>query len=47
MTENLTLYRHLGDREDDRRTENGLKRVFFSEALGHPSPSQTASKETQ
>ena len=40
MTENLTLYRNLGYREDDRRTENGLKRVFMSKL---PSPSETSS----
>jgi ribosomal protein S18 acetylase RimI-like enzyme len=34
MTENLTLYPRLGYREDDRRTENGLKRVYFSKLLG-------------
>jgi ribosomal protein S18 acetylase RimI-like enzyme len=33
MTENLTLYSRLGYREDDRRTENGLRRVFFSKGL--------------
>jgi ribosomal protein S18 acetylase RimI-like enzyme len=33
MTENLTLYPRLGYRENDRRTENGLKRVFFSKRL--------------
>jgi ribosomal protein S18 acetylase RimI-like enzyme len=34
MTENLTLYPRLGYREEDRRTENGLKRVYFSKLLG-------------
>jgi ribosomal protein S18 acetylase RimI-like enzyme len=33
MTENLVLYPRLGYRESDRRTENGLKRVFFSKRL--------------
>ena len=33
MTENLILYPRLGYRESDRRTENGLKRVFFSKRL--------------
>ncbi|HWY17345.1 MAG TPA: GNAT family N-acetyltransferase [Solirubrobacteraceae bacterium] len=32
MTENLTLYPHLGYTEVDRRTENGFQRVFFSKA---------------
>lgn len=36
MTENLALYLRLGYREDDRRTENGLKRVFLSKRLGFP-----------
>jgi ribosomal protein S18 acetylase RimI-like enzyme len=36
MTENLALYPRLGYREDDRRTENGLKRVFLSKRLGSP-----------
>ena len=30
---NLSLYSRLGYREDDRRTENGLRRVFFSKNL--------------
>jgi ribosomal protein S18 acetylase RimI-like enzyme len=34
MTENLALYPRLGYREDYRRTEYGLKRVFFSKRLG-------------
>jgi ribosomal protein S18 acetylase RimI-like enzyme len=33
MTENLTLYPALGYREDDRRTEDGFERVFFSKRL--------------
>jgi ribosomal protein S18 acetylase RimI-like enzyme len=33
MTENLTLYPRLGYREDDRRTEDGFERVFFSKRL--------------
>jgi ribosomal protein S18 acetylase RimI-like enzyme len=38
MTENLALYRRLGYREDDRRTENGLKRVFLAKLLGPSEP---------
>jgi ribosomal protein S18 acetylase RimI-like enzyme len=37
MTENLGLYRRLGYREIDRRTEDGFQRVFFSK----PSPLPT------
>jgi len=33
MAENLALYPRLGYREYARRTENGLKRVFFSKRL--------------
>jgi ribosomal protein S18 acetylase RimI-like enzyme len=33
MTENLNLYPRLGYREDDRRTEDGFDRVFFSKRL--------------
>lgn len=33
MTENLTLYPALGYHEDDRRTEAGFERVFFSKRL--------------
>jgi ribosomal protein S18 acetylase RimI-like enzyme len=33
MTENLALYPRLGYREYARRTENELKRVFFSKPL--------------
>jgi ribosomal protein S18 acetylase RimI-like enzyme len=47
MTENLTLYRRLGYREDDRRTENGLNRVFLSKPLGPPSPFETASEKAK
>lgn len=36
MTENLALYSRLGYREDDRRTENDLKRVFLSKRLDSP-----------
>ena len=43
MTENLALYPRLGYREDDRRTENGLKRVFLSKSLGSPGTSETGS----
>jgi ribosomal protein S18 acetylase RimI-like enzyme len=45
MTENLALYQHLGYREDGRRTENGLKRVFFSKRLVS-SELETGSKST-
>lgn len=38
MTENLALYPGLGYREYDRRTENGLKRVFFSKRLDSSGP---------
>lgn len=47
MTENLTLYRRLGYREDDRRTENGLKRVFLSKPLDPLSPFETASEKAK
>ena len=33
MTENLTLYPHLGYQEIDRRTEDGFDRVFFRKNL--------------
>lgn len=36
MTENLALYPRLGYREDDRRTEDGFQRVFFSKSVDPP-----------
>lgn len=33
MTENLALYSRLGYHEDERRIENGLKRVFLSKRI--------------
>jgi ribosomal protein S18 acetylase RimI-like enzyme len=33
MTENLAFYARLGYREDDRRTEEGFQRVFFSKPV--------------
>lgn len=33
MTENLSLYPHLGYREIDRRSEQGFSRVFFVKEL--------------
>ena len=33
MTENLSLYAHLGYRETDRRKEDGFKRVYFEKRL--------------
>lgn len=33
MTENLTLYPHLGYREVDRRVEDGFCRVYYSRLL--------------
>lgn len=33
MAENLRFYPRLGFREDDRRTENGFRRVFYSKRL--------------
>ncbi|HUC60089.1 MAG TPA: GNAT family N-acetyltransferase [Streptosporangiaceae bacterium] len=33
MTENLAIYRHLGYRETERRTEDGYRRVFMERAL--------------
>jgi hypothetical protein len=44
LAENLALYARLGYREDDRRTENGLKRVFLSKRLDTPRSSETGSK---
>jgi ribosomal protein S18 acetylase RimI-like enzyme len=38
MTENLTLYRRLGYREDDRRTGDDFKRVLLSKRLSSPEP---------
>ncbi len=38
MTENLALYPRLGYREDDRRTEDGLRRVFFSKRMSPSKP---------
>lgn len=34
MTENLTIYPHLGYRETERRREDGFNRVFFEKWLG-------------
>jgi ribosomal protein S18 acetylase RimI-like enzyme len=34
MSENLSLYPHLGYREEGRRTEDGFARVYFSKRLG-------------
>jgi hypothetical protein len=34
MTENLSMYGHLGYREVARRTEAGYRRVFMEKALG-------------
>jgi ribosomal protein S18 acetylase RimI-like enzyme len=34
MTENQALYARLGYREDERRSEQGLARVFMSKRLG-------------
>jgi ribosomal protein S18 acetylase RimI-like enzyme len=45
MTENLTLYSRLGYREDDRRTENGLRRVFFSKNLASLGAFETCSSD--
>ncbi|SLN49039.1 putative acetyltransferase [Aquimixticola soesokkakensis] len=33
MSENLSIYPHLGYREIDRRTEDGFNRVFFEKSL--------------
>lgn len=33
MTQNLSIYRHLGYREIDRREEDGFRRVFFRKDL--------------
>jgi ribosomal protein S18 acetylase RimI-like enzyme len=33
MAENLRFYPRLGFREDERRTENGFRRVFYSKGL--------------
>lgn len=33
MSENLTIYPHLGYRETDRRTEDGFNRVFFEKSI--------------
>ncbi|MEP4195687.1 MAG: GNAT family N-acetyltransferase [Aliishimia sp.] len=33
MSENLSIYPHLGYRETDRRTEDGFNRVFFEKSL--------------
>ena len=33
MSDNLTIYPHLGYREIDRRTEDGFNRVFFEKSL--------------
>jgi N-acetylglutamate synthase-like GNAT family acetyltransferase len=35
MTENLALYPRLAYREDERRSEGGFERVYFSKRLGH------------
>lgn len=43
MAENLALYLRLGYHEDDRRTEDGFERVFFSKRLASPSTSETRS----
>lgn len=43
MTENLSLYPRLGYHEDDRRTEDGFERVFFSKRLASSSTSATDS----
>ncbi len=34
MTENLSIYPHLGYRETERRREHGFNRVFFEKWLG-------------
>ena len=34
MTENLSLYPHLGYVEVERREEDGFDRVFFEKGLG-------------
>jgi hypothetical protein len=34
MTDNLSLYPHLGYAEVDRRTEDGFNRVYFEKDLG-------------
>ena len=34
MTDNLSIYPHLGYVETDRRTEDGFNRVFFEKHLG-------------
>jgi hypothetical protein len=34
MVENLALYPRLGFRDDERRAEHGLRRVYYSKRLG-------------
>jgi len=34
MTENLSIYPHLGYIEVDRREEDGFSRVYFEKRLG-------------
>ena len=36
MTENLSLYPHLGFKEIERKTEDGFKRVYFRKDLINP-----------